>query len=370
MPRALSASEQCLVIHDLCEGASINSIVRKHGVAKTTILRLLVRVGQGCQRLHARLFRSLSCALLQCDEIWSYVGKKESRITAQDPAGWGEAYTYVGLDVASRAVVAYQVGRRADEATAAFIDDLRARLTVVPQITTDGFTPYIKAIGDAFGGFVEYAQTIKRYSRGGRRDDDHRYEPPRDPFIVKKVVYGAPNMDRASTALVERQNRTMRMHIRRMTRLCDAFSKKLVNHEAATAMHFAYYNLVKIHETVKTAPAVALGVIEKPWTIGELVAAALAEPDGELPIAGPLALRQDTGPARELPNGRGFLRLVGAPVAAPSPSASPSAPVKLAEAPRPAQGDLFEWAAARPAKPLPPKGTQLSLFDGPDRGQA
>jgi len=362
MAHVLSAQERCTVIHDLCEGASINSIVRKHGIAKTTILRLLVAVGHGCAQIHNRLFRGLSCHLLQCDEIWSYIQKKEARVTPMDPPDHGEAYTFVALDVASRAVVGFLVGRRGDEATQAFIKDLRARLTVVPQISTDGWTAYIQAIADSFGGFVDYAQTIKNYSSGGRRDD-HRYEPPRDPFIVKRAVFGVPDMDKASTSLVERQNRTMRMHIRRMTRLCDAFSKKRANHDAATALHFAYYNLVRIHDTIETTPAVSLGVVDRPWTLAELVEVALAEPQVEGPIAKPLELRPNAGPARALPGCRGFLRLVGSPPhAAPAQSAASVPPaVKLAVVPPSAQGDLFEWAANRPAKPR--QMEQLSLFD-------
>lgn len=366
---ALDLQEQCTVIHDLCEGASINSIVRKHGVAKTTILRLLVRVGLGCRRLHSRLFRGLACHLVECDEIWSYVGVKQARLRPDHPEGWGEAYTFVALDVASRAVISYEVGRRGEEATHSFIQDLRDRLTITPQITTDGWTAYIEEISKAFGGYVDYAMTVKNYSRGGRRDD-YRYEPPRQPFIVKKVVIGAPDMSNASTALIERQNRTMRMHIRRMTRLCDAFSKKRENHDAATALHFAYYNLVKIHETIGTAPAVALGVIEKPWAVAQLIEAALAEGETARPARVTLAMRPGTGTARALPNGKGFLRVVGSSGAAPAPSVPPSAQAAATVAPAVAeapladdrQGDLWTWLASRPQS-LAPRGEQLSLFD-------
>jgi IS1 family transposase len=365
MPRVLTSQEQCTVIHDLCEGASINSIVRKHGTAKTTILRLLVRVGLGCQRLHNRLFRGLACNLLQCDEIWSYVGVKEARLRPDHPEGWGEAYTFVALDVASRAVISYEVGKRGEEATHSFINDLRSRLTVTPQISTDGWSPYIQAISEAFGGYVDYAQTVKNYSNGGRRED-YRYEPPRNPFITKRAVIGAPRMEDASTSLIERQNRTMRMHIRRMTRLCDAFSKKRENHCAATALHFAYYNLVRLHETIGTTPAVALGVAEKPWTLADLVAAALAEEETAAPVRGMLAMRPGTGTARELPNGKGFLRLVGAPGAAPAQSA-PAMPVEAhpeadALVDDEHQGDLWTWLAAKPPEPMAPRGEQLTLW--------
>jgi hypothetical protein len=170
-------------------------------------------------------------------------------------------------------------------------------------------------------------------------------------------------MEKASTSLVERQNRTMRMHMRRMMRLCDVFSKKRENHDAATALHFAYYNIVRLHETLGTTPAVALRVTDKPWTLAELVDVALAEEESAPPVARPLAPRPGAGPARALPGGRGFLRLVGR---ADPPTPVPSAPdTQLVAVAPPVQGDLFEWAV-RPPKPLPPVGTQLTLFGDED----
>ncbi|NUQ74456.1 MAG: IS1 family transposase [Polyangiaceae bacterium] len=302
------------------------------------------------------------------DEIWSYVGVKEARRTPEHPAGWGEAYTFVALDLESRAVISFQVGRRDQVNTDAFVSDLRARLVMAPQITTDGFTPYIEAIARSFGGAVDYLQCMKNYSRGGRRDD-HRYEPPRDPFMVKLPIMGVPDIQKASTSHVERQNRTIRMHIRRMTRLADAFSKKLENHVAATALHFAYYDLVRAHETLGTTPAVKMGVLDRPLSVLELVEMALdaaEEPAPARAVPQPLALpeRHRTA-ARELPGGRGWLRVVrtGDAPAPSAPSTTPAA--KLTEAPPvedERQGDLFAWAAQRPAKPRLPVGTQLSLF--------
>lgn len=341
----IDADARLRVVHALCEGNAINAVVRQTGVAKTTILRLLARVGEGCARLHNRLVRGLSCALIQCDEIWSYVGKKGFRVTELDPAEWGEAYTFVALDVETRLVLAYYVGRRDRESTETFIADMRARLTVMPQISTDGFIPYEQAIGESFPGEADYGQVQKNYRGKAQRDDQVRYEPPRDPFIVRTTIYGAPDPKLISTSLVERQNRTMRMHIRRMTRLSDAFSKKLDNHRAAVALHFAFYNFVRPHETLRTAPAVRAGLVPVPLTLAQLVELALAE----VPVAAPerqkLALRPGAGAARELPGGRGWLRAV------------PNAPVER-------QGNLFDWAERKPpSKPLPPPGTQLILFD-------
>lgn len=362
----LSREERVRVVHALCEGNSINAIVRQTGVAKTTILRLLMRVGLGCQRLLDRLLRGLSCAFVEVDEIWSYVGVKEARRKPEHPAGWGEAYTFVALDLESRAVIAFQVGRRDQVSTDAFVSDLRARLVMAPQITTDGFSPYIEAIARSFGGAVDYLQCMKNYARGGRRDD-HRYEPPRDPFMVKTPIMGVPDVQKASTSHVERQNRTMRMHIRRMTRLADAFSKKLENHVAATALHFAYYNLVRVHETLQTTPAVKLRVVERPLSVAELVEMALdaaEEPAPPGPVPQPLALPdRHRVAARELPNGRGWLRVVrsGAVPAATSPEPE-AKPAKAPPIEEERQGDLFAWAASRPTKPFPPKGVQLTLW--------
>jgi hypothetical protein len=272
----------------------------------------------------------------------------------------------VALDLESRAVIAFQVGRRDQVSTDAFVSDLRARLVMAPQITTNGFSPYIEAIARSFGGAVDYLQCMKNYARGGRRDD-HRYEPPRDPFMVKTPIMGVPDAKKASTSHVERQNRTMRMHIRRMTRLADAFSKKLENHVAATALHFAYYNLVRVHETLETTPAVKLRVIDRPLSVAELVEMALdaaEEPAPPCLVPQPLALpERQRSAARELPNGRGWLRVVRQTEPAPSPPATPT--VKSVEAPPVAeerQGDLFAWAAQRRLKTLPPVGTQLALF--------
>jgi hypothetical protein len=253
--------------------------------------------------------------------------------------------------------------------TDAFVGDLRARLVMAPHITTDGFSPYIEAIARAFGSAVDYLQCVKNYARGGRRDD-HRYEPPRDPFMVKTPIMGVPDAKKASTSHVERQNRTMRMHIRRMTRLADAFSKKLENHVAATVLHFAYYNLVRVHESLGTTPAVKLRVVERPLSVAELVEMALdaaEEPAAYALVPQPLALpERHRSSARELPNGRGWLRVVrhGEPVPAPRSTAGSSAkPVAVTSVEAELQGDLFVWAAQKPTKPQVPHGTQLQLFD-------
>ncbi|WP_044985970.1 hypothetical protein [Sorangium cellulosum] len=351
----LSAEARARVVSQLVEGCSIASTCRLTGVSKPTVLALLLRVGAGCERLHNRLVRGVACHVAQCDEIWSFVQKKQSRVTDDDPAEFGDAYTFVALASASKLIISYRVGKRDDENTRAFIADLRARLTTVPQLYTDGWQPYPAAIGASFAGGVDYAVVHKNYSRKARRDGDHRYEPPRDPFITRIPVYGVPDTERASTSHVERQNWTMRMHIRRFTRLCNGFSRKLANHRAAVALHVAWYNLCRIHESIRCTPAMEAGVARHVWSIPELVEAALAEPETEPPTPQPLRLREPppgtpTAPARALPNGRGFLRLVGSAPAAP---VAPAAPAPEPEPP----------ASEPPPAPGPRRMVQLSLFE-------
>jgi len=216
----LSDEKRLAVLAALCDGNSIRAVERMTDVHRDTIMRFGTALGQGAMNLHNRLAQGLSCSLIQVDEIWSYVGKKEARVTAEDAAGIGEAYTFVALDSSSRFVIGWHVGKRDQASTDAFIRDVRSRLVVMPAMTSDGFAPYISAVGASFGPGIDYAMTVKNYTRKGRRDDDHRYEPAREPFITKKTVFGAPNLDKASTTYVERNNGTMRHHIGRMRHLC------------------------------------------------------------------------------------------------------------------------------------------------------
>jgi hypothetical protein len=307
------------------------------------------------------------------------VKKKQARCTPEESAaGLGEAYSFVSLAMPSRYVVTWAVGKRTQETPVAFEVDTRARLSLMPQITTDGFNGYPAAIGGAFGPGVDYSQGVKHYTRGGRRDDDHRYEPARDPFLTKHVVFGAPDLDESTTAHVERFNGTARHIIGRMRRLVCAFSKDLEHHRAAVSLAYCYYNLCWLPEKRKTRPvtqtaAMAIGVTSHVWELDEFLdALEAAEPRGA-PQKQPLTPRAPTTTARALPHGQGFLRVVpssgapstpgSAPAAPPTPPASPTPAVPVAApAGDPRQLDLLSWRP-RPAKPLPPPGTQLDLFD-------
>lgn len=348
------------VLAALVDGNSVRAVERMTEVHQRTIRKFALALGEGAERLHNRIVRDLRPQLVSMDEIWGYCLKKEARVQPGDPPDAGEQYTFVAIDTLSRLVIAWHVGKRNQASTDAFMANVRARVLTMPQITTDGFAPYIPAVGAEFGWSAQYTQTVKNYRSGGRRDD-HRYEPPRDPFITKKIVYGAPDLDKASTALVERLNGTTRHFVGRMRRLSYAFSKTLAGHRAAMALHYVHYNFCHVVRTLRVTPAMQAGLTDHVWTLDELMSALLAAEPCERPAKMPLEHPVPEGPARELPNGRGFLRLVtggGSPApqapTPPAPSPDPVAPAQAAPAQEPwTQLDLLEW---RPAK-------QLSLFE-------
>ncbi|MGK3994004.1 transposase [Sorangium sp. So ce1024] len=359
MANVLPAEKRVRVLAALLDGNSIRAVERMTEVNHRTITRLLLALGAGATRLHDRLVRDVQCSLVQVDEIWSFVQKKQSRVTEKDPPDVGEAYTFVAIDATSRMVISWRVGKREQATTDAFIADLRARMLVMPQLTSDGFAPYISAVGESFGKSIDYMQTVKNYRSGsrGRRDDDHRYEPPRDPFITKTTVYGAPDPAKASTSYVERLNGSTRHSNGRMRRLCLAFSKKADHHRAAVALNYVAYNLTRVIRTLRVTPAMQAGITDHVWTLDELLDTLMTEAEGPAPEAKPLTHREPSAPARALPNNRGFLRLVTEPTPAlkqrrcSEPPPPPASPVQ----------------AVPPPPPEPPPGpVQLSLFDPPE----
>ena len=378
MSNVLPMETRVRIASALTEGNSIRATSRMVGADKNTIMDFALRLGEGCAHLHNKHVRGLASFLVEGDETWSFIAKKEARCDpSKDPAEWGDVYSFIALDSVSKVVISFLVGKRDGASTDAFIADLRARLTVVPQFTTDGWQPYISAVGASFGGSIDYAQVVKNYRHGASRGPDHRYEPPRDPFITKIPIFGAPDFDRMSTSHVERVNLTMRHTVGRTRRLCLAFSKTMRGHSAAMALGVMAYNFCRLHLAIggDRTPAMAARVADHPWTMAELVTAALAEETSAAPVAVPLKLPVERagraiGTARELPNGRGFLRVVGGgsspaappPTSGPAPSA-PAAPVVHVTVPvasGPAgQLDLLSWVAP-PVKPRP--AVQLSLF--------
>lgn len=255
----------------LVEGNSINATCRMTGVAKHTVLNLLRDLGMACADFHDVNVRNLRVRRLQCDEIWAFVGAKKKNATPkQKSEGWGDVWTWTALDADTKLMVSYMVGKRDLGWARDFMTDCAERIVGHPQITTDAHKPYLKAVEEAFGGDCDYAQLHKIY--GAPDEPETRYSPAVCIGAYMKVVSGMPDPKHVSTSYVERQNLTMRMSIRRFTRLTNGFSKKLENHGYAVALHFMHYNFCRIHKTLKVTPAMEAGLTDHVWSIEELCA--------------------------------------------------------------------------------------------------
>ena len=274
MANVLPRSKQLAALNAIVEGSSVRSTERMTGVHRDTILRLMVRVGNGCSALLDEMMVNLPCARLELDELWAFVGKKQRQISAWDDPSLGDTWTYVAIDADTKLVPTFMTGKRDDATTRAFIDDLASRLANRVQITTDGLRLYVRPIMNAFGGEVDYAMLVKEYE--AEAAGPGRYSPPRVVATTKTPILGEPVAELASTSYVECQNRTLRMASRRFTRLTNGHSKKLENHVAAVALHYAHYNLVRRHSTLRCTPAMAAGVTSTMWSLDEMVDAALA----------------------------------------------------------------------------------------------
>ncbi len=273
MANILSTDKQVAVISALAEGSGIRQIERITGVHRDTIMRLGVRVGQGCAALLDSKMRNLSCKQLQFDELWGFIGKKERHCRPDDSLELGDVWTFCAIDSDTKLVPAFKVGKR-DAATAnAFVSDVASRMRNRVQISSDALRAYVDAVEMAFGANVDFAQIIKTYVTDDSHIPERRFSAPEIVITEKKSVTGFPDMRLASTSHVERLNGTTRLHMRRLTRLTYAFSKKLENFEAAVALYFAYYNFVKRHNTLRATPAMAAGIERDFWTVGNLVEA-------------------------------------------------------------------------------------------------
>ncbi len=269
----LKKEKQLAVISALVEGVSIRSIERMTGVHRDTILRLLNRVGERCSRLLDQQMQGFHSRLIQVDEIWTFCRKKEQRLTEAEQSNpeLGDQYVFVAIDADTKLIPTFAVGKRDSENAHRFMQELRNRLNGNGrvQMTTDGFRAYLPAVEDAFGSEIDYAQLVKLY--GAENPGPGRYSPPRVTEVVSTPINGNPDPRFISTSFVERQNLTMRMQMRRFTRLTNAFSKSLRNLKAALALHFAHYNFVRIHASLQVTPAMAAGVSTKVWTLDELL---------------------------------------------------------------------------------------------------
>ena len=267
----LSLDRRTQIISCLVEGNSIRSTERMTQTHRDTVMRLMVQVGDNCAKLMDETMRSLTCERLQVDEIWTYVQKKQREVAPwEDRSRVGDQWTFVAIDADTKIVPAWLIGKR-DLATArVFMNDLADRLDNRVQLSSDALAAYVDATGEAFGDNVDFGRIIKHYE--AEPVGAGRYSPPKVVRATREAIYGNPVQEHISTSYVERQNLTMRMSMRRFTRLTNAFSKKIENLRAAVALHFAHYNMVRIHKTLRCTPAMAAGVANSLWSMEDLVA--------------------------------------------------------------------------------------------------
>lgn len=275
MANHLAREKQIAVVSALIEGCSIRSTERMTGVNRQTVGTLLERVGAGCADLLDARMVKLPCKRLEIDELWAFVGKKQRHVRKTDDASRvGDTWTYLAIDADTKLIPAFMVGKRTGATTHAFVADLATRLTNRVQISTDGLRQYVDAIGDSFGREnVDYAQLHKTYE--AEASGPGRYSPPKVTSTEKTPVFGAPEADLVSTSYVERSNLSVRMGIRRYTRLTNGYSKKLEMHIAATALFVAHYNFVRRHHTLRVTPAMEAGLEQTMWSVADLLGAVL-----------------------------------------------------------------------------------------------
>lgn len=263
---ATPTQRQEMILNTLIEGNSIRSTERITQTHRDTIMRLLVRVGDRCQQIVDTKLTDFHCKRIQADEIWTFVRKKQARLKPEEKIGakYGDQYVFVALDPDSKLVPVFEVGKRDFHTTMIFISKLKEKLKDNGriQITTDGFKPYISALDTAFVDKIDYAQLIKIY---GSNRDEARYALPQIQEVISTIIKGNPDREHISTSYVERQNLTMRMHMRRFTRLTNAFSKKLENLKAAVALHFYHYNFMRVHKTLRVTPAMEAKITDHIW---------------------------------------------------------------------------------------------------------
>lgn len=274
MANVLKTDKQIAIISLLAEGCSLRAIERITGVHRDTVMRLGVKVGKGCMALMDEKMRDLECRYLQFDEIWGFIGKKDKHVTVDDAPEMGDVWTFCAVDAETKLVPAFRCGKRDARTANAFVKDVASRMNNRVQISTDGLRAYVEAVEKAMGADVDFGQIVKTYSHDEAQHPHRRYSAPDFVSSEKRIVTGNPNVDLISTSYIERLNATTRLHMRRLTRLTLAFSKKFENFEAAVGLHFAYYNFVKRHITIRCTPAMEAGIERDFWSVGDLVEAA------------------------------------------------------------------------------------------------
>jgi IS1 family transposase len=268
----LDTAKRTLVIAALVEGNSIRSTSRMTGVARNTVSKLLVELGAACSDYLNRSLVNLKCKRIQCDEIWSFVGAKQKNVTPEniERGAIGDVWTWVAMDADTKLICSWLVGSRDGGTATAFIQDLAGRLAHRVQLTTDGHKPYLNAVEDSFGSEIDYAMLVKIYGSDSKADT--RYSPAECQGCRTVPITGAPDPKHISTSYIERQNLTMRMQMRRFTRLTNAFSKKVEFHIASIAIHYMHYNYARIHQSLRVTPAMEAGISDHVWDIEEIIA--------------------------------------------------------------------------------------------------
>jgi len=268
----LDTAARAQIVRCLVDGNSLRATSRITGASKNTITKLLCDLGAACRAHHDAAVRGVKSQRVQADEIWSFVYGKDKNLSDEQKATGelGSMWTWTAIDADSKLVISYLIGQRDAGYAWEFMQDVKSRLSNRVQLTTDGHKPYLSAVADAFGDDVDYAMLIKEY--GDVDPGAGRYSPAKCCGITLSPVCGAPEQEHVSTSYVERQNLTMRMAMRRFTRLTNGFSKKLSNLEHAVSLHFAYYNFCRVHQTLRVTPAMAAGLADHAWSIDELIA--------------------------------------------------------------------------------------------------
>jgi IS1 family transposase len=264
-----STKDRAFILHCLVEGNSIRSTTRLTGASKNTVLKLLVEVGEACAAYHHEKVSLLRCKRLQLDEIWSFVYSKAKNVPEGMEDKAGDVWTWTAIDTDTKLIPSWFVGGRDADTAEDFISDLASRLVGRVQVTTDGLKSYIEPIETLLEDRVDYAMLVKKY--GINPESEKRYSPNHCIGAVKQARAGTPDITHVSTSHVERQNLTMRMSMRRFTRLTNAFSKKIENHVAAISLHFMYYNFCRNHSTIKTTPAIAAKLTDKTWSLEDVI---------------------------------------------------------------------------------------------------
>src|SRR6266436_6169546 len=268
----LDRDARARILHLLCEGNSLRAVTRLTGASKKAVSKLMVDAGQAAAWYQDRVFRNLTCKRIQVDEIWAFVHCKQKNVAAakKAPRNAGDCWTWTAIDADTKLIPSWYVGGRDSDAAIIFMDDLASRLANRVQLTSDGHRAYLEAVEGAFGADIDYAMLVKLYGEAPESVKG-RYSPAECIGARKERIECNPDMKHVSTSYAERNNLNVRMHSRRMTRLTNAFSKKMENHAHAMALHFLYYNFVRIHKTLRTTPAMAASVTKRLWEIGDMV---------------------------------------------------------------------------------------------------